>query len=128
MVVFDGFLLLFAVVIYSLLFRDDSKDCLASADYNYPFTKTSVPPGVTKYVNVTKRFNIMLLVFVINFTLSMMVDFSKIFIKFDTRKRNRVLVFLRFVHLISLIDMVVITILRFDHVGEVCFCHNNDDP
>lgn len=127
-VIFDSFLLLLAVAIYAVTFRDDSKDCLASKDYDYPFTKNEIPAGVTKYVNVTVRFNRMLLVFVMSFMLSLVVDACKICIKFDTRKTNRVLVLLRFVHLLTLIDLIVITILRFDHVGETCFCHDNDDP
>ena len=30
---------------------------------------------------------------------------------------------LQFVHVISLIDLIVITYFRFDHNGETCFCH-----
>ena len=51
----------------------------------------TIPEGVTKYINVTHRFEIMMLVFVINFSLSMTVDVTQIFFEYRTVKRNRVL-------------------------------------
>ena len=36
---------------------------------------------------------------------------------------HRVLVALQFVHVLSLINLVVITYFRFDHNGKTCFCH-----
>ena len=68
-------------------------------------------------------------IFIANFTLTLAVDISKIFVKFDTHQKNRILKALQWVHLLSIVDLALITIFRYSHSGKVCFCeYEINDP
>lgn len=65
-------------------------------------------------------------VFLMNFAFTTAVSIAKIFVKFNTQRKYRVLVALNFVHLLSFVNLLTITVLRFNHTGKVCFCHYSD--
>ena len=85
-------------------------------------TEQVAESGYTNAVNMTQRFSRMMLGFVITFLLTCLVDVLKIYVKFDTWQKHRLLLPLQYFRVICLIDLVAITWLRFDHNGETCFC------
>ena len=70
----------------------------------------------------------MLAVFVATFSITLGVDIAKIFVKFDTQKKHRILVALQYVHVLSLIDLIIITLFRYNHDGVTCFCYYDVEP
>ena len=93
---FDGTLLLFALCIFVLCFmHHQSGSCYASPDYDYPLTKAEIEEhDVTQYTNITRRFLIMLGIFVANFGFTLAVDLAKTCVRFDTQNMHRLLVVL----------------------------------
>mgnify|MGYP001422981261 CR=1 FL=1 len=83
--IFDGILLAFASCIFLLSFRDESGTCYATKDRDYPLNIDEVKElGLTDYVDITTRFNILLGIFVANFMFTLAVDLAKICVRFDT--------------------------------------------
>ena len=74
-------------------------------------------------VNITKQFTVMTGVFVVSFFFSTAVSIAKIYVKFNTQRLYRVIQALQLLNVATLIDLLVITYFRYNHTGEVCFCH-----
>ena len=131
LVIFDSLVLAYTIILLFIAVHGEKGGaCYATRELDYPFSIDDVDRlGIDKFVNVTHRFTIILSVFVANFTFTLAVDISKIIIKFDTRFKYRILILLRFVHVVSFIDLLIITYMRYNHNGATCFCHNNEvDP
>ena len=66
-------------------------------------------------------------IFAASFVVMLAVDFMKIYIDFTiTQRRYRVLIALQFVHLLVLVDMFVLTYMRYNHNGRACVCTEKD--